>query len=519
MITKAGGTITGAVGGVAMGGVAMVGGATVGMLASRAAGNQSLQEAAQKKGLGGFASRMALRTANYGSKASFDIRKTAAGKKLSSESGINFDKGLSGAVGLGTAATAGGFTGRVERKAEEIKKNAELYKTHMSDDQVRARTAKEQNDFNEKKNQAKQAAIKNGEPWTQKEEDEFEKGRPKAYSTAAQVNADRMKKFQENIGKTGLVGSLAYSITAKPTDKEVAEAKEKHVTQRTEAQEKAKKEQGTYYDEKTFNQQYDAKHKEPTKESMMDSRVTKTKMAIGAALAVSGFGASAGAGIATAAIVGGTAYDENFGVTAGAEKKAKGAMEKEIKAAKTIEDRLTYLKTEMEKITKLQKEIGETAQAKDWLAANKGKTLEDYAAKESMDLGTDIDNMETEMQFYNKKILELKDKQSAFRRNNAEESAKNLDNEINELDEKIKNAKKNRYDTGVRKQQMDVLKNAEEKLNRIAKDMDIWNKNKHHTEEKGHKKEEAHEAPPKANAPTQSPPSGGGGHGGGGHGH
>jgi len=106
------------VGGLALGlatsGASTLATGTIGNLASRTASNATLNEKAKQKGLGGMAARMALKTADYGSKASFDVRGVKiAGKSLASATGLNLGE-----------AKVGGYQQRRKETVEKRQKRA-----------------------------------------------------------------------------------------------------------------------------------------------------------------------------------------------------------------------------------------------------------------------------------------------------------------------------------------------------------------------------------------------------------
>ncbi|MCX6752573.1 MAG: hypothetical protein NTZ87_03710 [Candidatus Nomurabacteria bacterium] len=105
------------VGGMALGAAALATGVgatgMIGGLAAKAASSKGLQDAAKGTGFGGAASRMALRTVNYGSKASFDIRNTPLGT-LAKAGGIDLGKGKEG--------------GYLQARADKVKKRQERAK-------------------------------------------------------------------------------------------------------------------------------------------------------------------------------------------------------------------------------------------------------------------------------------------------------------------------------------------------------------------------------------------------------
>lgn len=106
--------------GAATGGAAMLATGTLGNLASRAASSKFLNENQNKKGLGGMAARMALKSADYGTKASFDVRKIAGVGALAKMGGIDLESAK--AIGLGSKE--GGYQQRRKENVEKRQKRA-----------------------------------------------------------------------------------------------------------------------------------------------------------------------------------------------------------------------------------------------------------------------------------------------------------------------------------------------------------------------------------------------------------
>ncbi len=108
--------------GAATGGAAMLGTGLAGGLASKAMTSKGLQDASEEKGtFKGFAARAALRTADYGTQASFDIRKVPGVSALAKAGGVDLESASK--VGLGSKE--GGYE---QRRAEKIKKDQERAK-------------------------------------------------------------------------------------------------------------------------------------------------------------------------------------------------------------------------------------------------------------------------------------------------------------------------------------------------------------------------------------------------------
>jgi hypothetical protein len=218
--------------GAATGGTALVGRAGVGKLAAKAASNEGLKQAGYttdaegnmvaKKGLGGYFARMALKTADYGSKASFDLRQTKLSKFASSKTGMDFQH----ASILGLGSKEGGYRGMQERSAEKLKKESELYKTTMTNDQVKDWSRKKALEYDTNKAEEMETARKLAgvthlsEKQKQAFEENYEKKngkRPEEYDSAEKLNAARMKAFKDSLGSSGFLGSISYEIMKKVT--------------------------------------------------------------------------------------------------------------------------------------------------------------------------------------------------------------------------------------------------------------------------------------------------------------
>jgi hypothetical protein len=209
-VKMAGGLALGAVtGGTALLGTKVLGGIAANRLASN---GETWRKQAEKGGLEGLMARMKLKTADYGSRATYDIRGTGAGKLLTKESGMNLSRNI---VGLGPKE--GGFKGAGERRAAELKKESELYKTTKSDAEVAEIAAAKLAEYEEKKNKAKEKWISDPKN-TGKNESDFDKeyeeenGKPIFPQTANELNNERMRAFSKNVlvGSRGLLGAMAY---------------------------------------------------------------------------------------------------------------------------------------------------------------------------------------------------------------------------------------------------------------------------------------------------------------------
>ncbi|MCF7833802.1 MAG: hypothetical protein K9L98_00050 [Candidatus Pacebacteria bacterium] len=187
MAQKAVGTVGTVAGGLALGGVAGLAAkglsSTVGAMSSKIANSEGLKDASKKKGIQGFMSKKLLNASDKLSGSSFDIRKSPI-NSLVAKTGIDMNK--SSMIGLGTNKTEGGYKGSMERKdkkqSEKEKREEERLKTNLTDTQV----------------QAKYGAD--------------------GITTAAELNKRRIQEYRDNIGKGGLMHSLAYSAYEKKSE-------------------------------------------------------------------------------------------------------------------------------------------------------------------------------------------------------------------------------------------------------------------------------------------------------------
>lgn len=107
----------------ATGGTAMLATGAIGSLAAKAASSKFLNDKQKDTGFGGMAARMALKTANYGTKASFDLRKLPGMSGLAKATGINMETGK----GMGLGIKEGGYEKRRKDKEDkEIKRAKEF---------------------------------------------------------------------------------------------------------------------------------------------------------------------------------------------------------------------------------------------------------------------------------------------------------------------------------------------------------------------------------------------------------
>ena len=106
--------------GAAVGGAALLGTGVVGGLASKAATSKAVTSNLDDKGWKGRMARTTLRTADYGTRASFDVRKIPGMGALTKAAGMNLEAAK--AVGLGSKE--GGYEQRKEDKENKRQKRA-----------------------------------------------------------------------------------------------------------------------------------------------------------------------------------------------------------------------------------------------------------------------------------------------------------------------------------------------------------------------------------------------------------
>ena len=326
--------------GAATGGASLLGTGLLGGLASKAAGNETLKEKANEKGFGGYAARKALQTANYGSKATFDIRKTALGGTLAKKAGLD----LQSAKVLGLGSKEGGYKGDVERKTKALEEESKLYKTTKTDAQVKAWSDARQKEYN-----------------AQDEEYKKTHERPKEYATADSLNQDRLRAFQSNLGQSGLLGTAAFEVVKRGLngiiDKKNFSEDGEYIRQYTEK----------YKDDKDKLAQISTNYDADIAKQVNDKRVKTAKMVIGGTLATVGGGIvgayaagaiGASAGHVLAAKLGGAAlggsYAGGYAMAEGsAEHKFSEQTDKELKKLGDIDARLSEMKDVLKNQTKV----------------------------------------------------------------------------------------------------------------------------------------------------------------------
>lgn len=337
--------------GAATGGAALLATKTIGATAAEqlASKGEVWREQANKGGFGGLVARMKLKTTDLGSKASFDLGKAPGVGSLTKRAGLD----LSSAKILGLGPKEGGFRGAGERHAKVLEEESKLYKTKMTDTQTEAWSKREQDKYDVKKEEAKNAVGGKSldiDPAKAKafEEDYVRKNgpRPDWYKTAEGLNNHRMNEFISNFGKTGLTGAVAFEIVKKRDklvdDKGDPLLNKKHYQnskeylawkkERDEAEKQAMKKEGDYFKKPRFDEIYKAEHPEPTAKSINDGRVQNTKLVVGGtAAAVAGLmtgGVAAGAMGAGAGAMGGGAAGVYKATPVGSEKAGEAIFSK-----------------------------------------------------------------------------------------------------------------------------------------------------------------------------------------------
>ncbi len=209
MVMKGAGLAGGAVlGGTAILGTGLIGG---GAKALTSKYGESLRGATGNKGISGFAARAALKSTNYAQKASFDVRQAPGMGAISSATGINLSQGVLKDIGLGPKQ--GGLKAKIAEKEKALKEEAKLYETSMSSDDVKKWSKGRMDAYEEQKKKAEEDAKKAGKTF---DAVQYEKeNKPKAYTSADQLNHDRVKAFQDTLGIDGLLGAAMYSTVGR----------------------------------------------------------------------------------------------------------------------------------------------------------------------------------------------------------------------------------------------------------------------------------------------------------------
>lgn len=384
-----GGKIAGFAGGAALGATAYLGTRAIGGAASKylKSNEENLKQKANEKGIGGAIARTQLRALNYGAKSSFDVRQTAAGRKLVKATGLDLQS--SELIGLGSKV--GGIKGANERKLEEIKKESELYKTTMSNDQVKK--------------------------WAKDNGHVDEKG-DALFNSADELNKYRMDAFTENLGKTGLIGTLAYEAVG-VNERNYTRNDEYRRLHKQKAMEKERVEKGDSFDENTFNAEYadkDLDYDKAIANQITDSKIKTAKLLIGSALAIStggALGGFVGAGIGAGAVAQGSI--ESLLVDTPSEQKfAANRTKDEAKLAplkKLLKENEDAIKNANTNITV---EVKDASGNKLNFVDEKGKVNKDVVKKAEAMLKLENEDLNNQLKFISEDIYKLEGKNDLF---------------------------------------------------------------------------------------------------------
>jgi len=413
-------TVGGVVGGAALGAAAFAGVGVVGTLASKIKGSEGLQKAAlEGKGLTGWGARLAMKTADKGSKATFDVRNTAVGGALGKGMGMDFQS----AKMIGLGKKEGGFQGRTEREAKKIEVESNIYKTKMTDAEVAAKGLKDKNGIDIK--------------------------------TAADYNRSKQDQFRENIGKNDLLSSLGYTIATrggkinnetinkdaiKANDERDYEKEKEEFLSKKDKEYKSKNYKPTIAD--NIKDEEEFKKNNPNKEEFikkftedriaeLDKQAQNVKMIIGGGLAV-GLGAATGGamfgplagGLIGGALGGGAALADQA-KNQEAERLARLAIEKSTKQMGTLSSRIGELTNTLASQEKILKDAKEKPQFKDIFSSD-GTIKKDELAKQTEKEKINLDLFRKTMTDYQKLI---KKQQADGNTKGAEETEKKMKNE------------------------------------------------------------------------------------------
>jgi hypothetical protein len=202
----AGGIAVGTVATVAAAaGAAVVGGGSAAFLAS-SGGKALAQRALTQRGIGGFVARTQMKALNYGKKATFDVRQSVLGKQMKSMTGIDYK--YTDMVGL--TPKPGGYQGKQDRKAEKTMRQFDIYKTKMSDDEVKdwSDGREEVIEYKRQRDQAREEKLKknpelNTSEFNNNYDAEHINSKPKEFTSGAQLDAHNMKLFQDRLVNSG----------------------------------------------------------------------------------------------------------------------------------------------------------------------------------------------------------------------------------------------------------------------------------------------------------------------------
>jgi len=397
MLNKAGAMVGGFAVGAATGGAALLGTNLIGGGAKYLGGTAMAEKLRNygsirdeqgnvigaKKGMGAYFARAGLKSIDYGQNATFDARKTGLGKFVSDKTGLNFQS--ANAIGLGSKD--GGLKGSEERSKKNQEKEKELFKTSMTDDQTKEYTLKRREDFlKEKADEAENTLRLNnrGPALTDAEikrardtaKNTFMAQAPKVYEKSADLNKERMVMFQDRLGQSDLISSIAHTgmnITGDTVTQDNFQDKGmqasylkafKKKKRDKEREEKLKNDE--VFDEDAFNAKFEADHAAGTHnvelgkfdigiaKTMNDEMAKKVKMVIGAGATLATGGAAGAltgsllAGGTIGAITGGALAGKSYSDSQVVEE-LKDSMQKEAKNTEKLANRIDELNRTMKK--------------------------------------------------------------------------------------------------------------------------------------------------------------------------
>lgn len=342
--SKAGAAVGGLALGAAAGGAAIFGTRVVGKYAANrvsGAAGERLRERATKKGVSGWVAKQQLKALNYGSKANYDLRQSKLGEQINKQ-GLNTN--TASYVGLGVQK--GGYQGIIDRKADKLEKEKELYKTQMSDAQVQAWSREERARYAKGLEDAKKPGGIGEAAYKQQHGAEM----PKEYSNASELNADRMQNFKDKLGFTDLIGSMAYEFSKKnlvnkdnykvSKDYEAAYRAEREKDYRIKLANSGEAFTKEGFDE-YISEQGGIKYNNDIASEVNNKLINDRRMSVGAATggALGVLAGGAGGGFPGSVIGAGLSGRSSADEAAAA--KVAGSITKELKGAKVNEERIT----------------------------------------------------------------------------------------------------------------------------------------------------------------------------------
>jgi len=231
-LVKAGTAALGIAGGVAIGAVGFAGRKTLGAVSEKVSQRQDLIAASNKKGVGGFMAKLALKTTDYGAKSNFDLRKSGVGGVLGGigaavgAGGVNMDNKYLKTFGLSASSGKGGERASIEKKEFDIQKEADRIKVN-EDNYKKSPEYKKYDEKYQKEYAAEseKAKARDGANFNEEQfKNDFKKNFASANGSAptmATINTERMKAFQDKLaaGGSGLVAALGQSAAGLESSK------------------------------------------------------------------------------------------------------------------------------------------------------------------------------------------------------------------------------------------------------------------------------------------------------------